>query len=119
VEASRKRELAFLYLHNELGNEEKQIVFGLILHDETFRRLLKEELELRERMKCVRTRLEPDNKSKLLAAVKLRALEEAETVQPAASGEPAWLRWSEWTLRLALPPLVYPIMKILQRRLIV
>jgi hypothetical protein len=30
--------------------------------------------------------------------------------------EPEWLRWSEWVLKMLTPPLVFPLIKYLQRR---
>jgi hypothetical protein len=117
MELKSKRELAFQYIQGELSDEGKKVVFELILTDRMFVGMLKEELELRERMKSLRASIEPSAKSRLLASIKESARENVGASR--ADGEPAWLSWSEWTLKLTLPPLIYPIMNKLQRRVLV
>lgn len=116
MELERKKELAFLYLQGELEPDEKQIVFDLILRDEVFRQCLKEEVQLRERMRQLQTALEPSAEQRLLAVIKSKAEAQCKPA-PDAAHEPSWLPWSEWALRLTLPPLVYPLINTLQRRL--
>jgi hypothetical protein len=119
MELKSKRELAFLYIQGELSDEGKKVVFELILTDRMFVEMLKEELEVRERMKSLRTLMEPSAKSRLLASIKVSAKAEKKVAERRADGEPAWLSWSDWALKLTLPPLIYPIMNKLQRRVLV
>lgn len=114
MELERMRELAFRYVHEALEPGEKPPVFGLIMHNEAFRRCLKEELELKARLQEKRTAMPPDLKAKLLAGIQAEAV--GKGGQSDAEGDPAWLLWSEWALGLAAPPIVYPIIKTLQRR---
>ncbi|WP_274361438.1 hypothetical protein [Paenibacillus thermotolerans] len=116
MEHSRKQELAFLYLQGALEPEDKAAVFQLILHDEPFRECLKLEVELRENMKRLSAVMDDKAKQKLLAEIQRKADRRIDRTE---SKEPEWLQWSEWALRLTLPPVVYPIMKRLQRRLFV
>ena len=121
ADVDRLRELASLYVRDRLDFDDKAAVFRLILTDELFKRLLKEEVELRKRMEAIRVRHmpAPARKTRLLNEIRIRAEQErrdAVRLRQAESVKSDWLPWSEWTLRLATPPIVFPIIRILQRR---
>lgn len=110
---TRKQELAFLYVTDALEAEDKPAVFHLVLHDPAFRQYLKGEVELRTRLQRIQTRIDPSARSRLYA--KMRQQIEQNEASP-DTRLPSWLHWSEFALRMTLPPRLYPMFKTIQRR---
>lgn len=117
MELEQKRELAFLYLQDALEADEKFTVFDLILNDAEFRQCLKEELEFKKQIQQLQPAMESSIKIRLLNDIKYRLDTEKVNTSTNKSASPAWLPWSEFALRMTLPPIIYPVMKTLQRRL--
>ncbi|MCS7458917.1 hypothetical protein N0M98_02080 [Paenibacillus doosanensis] len=117
MEIEEKREWALRYVQGLLGEQEKRTVFELILTDAEFKRCLKEEVELFAKLRQLRSSLQPDRKRELLAAIKRQAAaDRSDAANEAQEEARPWIWWSELTLQLTLPPVIYPMMKFLQRR---
>lgn len=111
---SRKQELAFLYVMDALETDNKPAVFQLLLEDAQFRQYVKEEVELRDRLRYIRVKLDPAVQTRLYERIQHQ-------MKNGATGDfkieqPSRIHWDEYALRLTLPPLVVPIVKTLQRR---
>jgi hypothetical protein len=110
---ARKQELAFLYAADALEAEDKPVVFHLVLHDPAFRQFLKEEVELRAKLRSLRMPMDPFDRSRLYASMQQQI--KPSRAKPDAD-VPNWLHWSEFALRLTLPSRLFPMIKTIQRR---
>jgi hypothetical protein len=116
MEINQKQDLAFLYIQGELSSNELPRVFQLMLEDEAFRQCLKQEIEFKNQLKNLQIVMEPTLKKQWFSQINESILQQTAPKKGKDFTEPAWLYWSEWTLKMTLPPIVYPFIKILQRR---
>lgn len=105
-----KQELAWHYVHSQPDPEVKRQVFQLILTDNEFKQLLKDEILLVQSMQKLRESLHGELKEDLLGRIKSK-LPQQTMNSPSDSSS-----LIQWVLKMTLPPFAYFSLDHIQRR---
>lgn len=110
MEYTDKQELAFHYVHGLLDDDAKMQVFQLVLNDQEFIALLKDEFELVRSMRLqFRHSPDEDRKAEWFESIKAQIAEQDETAE-------SRLSWVQVILEMTMPPLAYHTLNQIQRR---